>query len=150
MSKFWRFCDFLHRFKKILAINCKKAQCYAIAWLTLKWTQTQLCRLSDYGDYLLFVPYSRVLRYRSVKQVQMQAGGLHISLPSSIKSRALLRSGVQAYPFPLHITWQIVKYLVAIALESLEKKSIHWIVTPPPTLPCLLSAWLALTTPGHS
>ena len=39
------------------------------------------------------------------------------------------------------------RYLVAIALESLEKKkSIHWTITPSPTLPCLPSARLA----GHS
>ena len=32
---------------------------------------------------------------------------------------------------------------VTITLESLEKKkSIHWTITPPLTLPCLLSAWL--------
>ena len=33
MSEFLQFCEFLHRLKKILAINCKKVQCYAIAWL---------------------------------------------------------------------------------------------------------------------
>ena len=32
-SEFWQFCDILHRFKKILAVNYKKEQCYGIAWL---------------------------------------------------------------------------------------------------------------------
>ena len=38
----------------------------------------------------------------------MQASGLHISQPNSIKSRVLLRSAIQAYLLPLHITWQIL------------------------------------------
>ena len=42
---------------------------------TLKWAQTQLCRPSGYGDYLLFVPYSRVLRYHSVNRAQLRREG---------------------------------------------------------------------------
>ena len=42
---------------------------------TLKWAQTQLCRPSGYGEYLLFVPYSRVLRYRCVKPAELMVEG---------------------------------------------------------------------------
>ena len=41
----------------------------------LKLAQTQLCRPSGYGDYLLLVPHSRVLSYRSVKQAQIRREG---------------------------------------------------------------------------
>ena len=46
------------------------------------------------------------------------------------------------------------RHFVTIAIESLEKKkSIHWTITPPPTLPCLPSARFNLTasvTPNYS
>ena len=45
---------------------------------------------------LLLVPCSRVLGYHSVKRAQMQAGGVHISQPTSIKSRALLTQIIES------------------------------------------------------
>ena len=42
---------------------------------SLKWAQTKLCRPSGYGVYWLFVPYSRVLRYRCVKPSELMAEG---------------------------------------------------------------------------
>ena len=94
MSKFWRFCDFLHRFKKILPQICKKAQCYAVAWLFhfKILAQTQLCRPSGYRDYLLFVPYSRVLRYCKLRSGERGTTYIFRNLPP-MKSRVLLRSG---------------------------------------------------------
>ena len=82
------------------------------------------------------VPYSRVLSYRSVKRAQMQAGGLHISQPNSIKSRVLLRccvQSVQTYPFHLHITWQI---LGSYSIREFRKEKIntldHYPIPYPP------------------
>ena len=63
---------------------------------TLKWAQTQLWLPSGYGDNRLLVPFSRVFGYRSVKQAQMQEGGLHISQPTSIN----LVSSVTEVLFP--------------------------------------------------
>ena len=75
---------------------------------TLKWAQTQLCswvqQLQRLSTLVLLVLYSLVLSYLLVKRAQMQVGGLHILQPPSIKSRVLLRSGIQAYPFTFHIT----------------------------------------------
>ena len=70
----------------------------------------------------------------------MQAGGLHISQPTSIKSRALLRSAVQAYLFPLHITWQI---LGIYSIGEFRKEKINTLdhyPTPYPPLPAVLLA----------
>ena len=92
--KFLVIFDFLHRFKKILAINCKNAQCYAISWLFYfkmsSNTLTQLCRPSGYGDYLLFVPYSRVLRYHALQPSSIRREGVHILQPTPVKSRVVL------------------------------------------------------------
>ena len=75
-SKFWWFFDFLHRFKKILVINYKKGQCYGIAWLFhFKMSPNTAMWHSGYGDYLLFVPYCRLLSYCSVKLAEMRAEG---------------------------------------------------------------------------
>ena len=139
MSKFWRFCDFLHRFKKILAIKVKMSFCYGIAWLFhFKMSpNTTICRPSSYGVDLLLVPKSQVLSYRSVKRAQMQAGGLHISQPTSIKSRALLRSAVHAYLFSLHIIWQ---RLGSYSIREFRKEKINTLdhyPTPYPPLPAV-------------
>ena len=85
-----------------------------------------VCRPSGYGVDLLLVPYSRVLSYRSVKRAQMQARGLHISQPTSIKSHVLLRSAVLDSRHTCFLCILHDRELVAIALESFEKKkSIH-------------------------
>ena len=120
---------------------------------TLKWTQTQLCRPSCYWDYLLLLPYSRVLSYRSVKRAQMQAGGLHISQPTSIKSRVLLRSAVQAYPFPLHVTWQrLGSYSIREFRKEKINNSDHYSIPYPP-LPAVRLAqsdYLHAVMPNYS
>ena len=51
---------------------------------------------------ILFVPYSRVLRYRSVKPSSDLLRGAHIAQAPFLKSRLLLRSGVPVYRFALH------------------------------------------------
>ena len=79
----------------------------------------------------------------------MQAGGLHFSQHPSIKSRALLRSGVQAYLFPLHITWQVLGSNSIIELRKEKINNSDHYPTPYTPFPAG-SARLALTTPGHS
>ena len=60
-----------------------------------------------------------------------------------MKSRVLLKSAVQAYPFPLHITWQI-GCSNNTEQHTSKKKTIHWTISPPyPPTPYPSSAlWL--------
>ena len=87
-------------------------------------------RPSSCGDYLLFVPYNRVLRYRSVKPSSDQLRGAHIAQPPFMKSRVLLRFGVHVYRFAFH-------HSVGTALvDSFHRKKqyiLHLTITPTPT-----------------
>ena len=61
--------------------------------------------------------------------------------------------GKQAAGIPVSFAYYMTLdgHFVTIALESLQKKkSIHWTITPPPTLPCLPSVWLNPTALGHA
>ena len=114
---------------------------------SFKWAQTQLCRPSGYGAYWLFVPYSRVLRYRPVKPSSDQLRGVHIAQPLLMKSRVLLRSGTRHTRF-LSTTW------IGKALDSFHKKKEYiWPFLHP--LPPLVSGmaghiWLLAFTPKNS
>ena len=143
MSKFWRFCDFLHLFK----VQKKENVALLHGSSTLKWAQTHLCRPSGYGDYRLLVPYNRVLRYRSVQPSLHQPRGVDISQPTSIMSRVLLRCVLQAYPFPLHISRQI---LHKKSIRQLPKKKINTLDHNPTPYPPLYALRLAqLSALGH-
>ena len=58
--------------------------------------------------------------------------------------RTRLKSASQAYPFPLHFTWQIGR--MNIIGELTEKRTIHWTITPPPTLSQQRTGCLNITT----
>ena len=114
---------FLHQFQKILAINYKKAQCYNNAWLFLfKMSHHTSLSVKYSRRSLNFPPAQSTFEISLSKASSDQAGGVHISQPTSITSGVLLRCAVQAYcclPFLciLHDTHFVTK-----ALESLQKK----------------------------
>ena len=98
------------------------------------------------GTSINFPPENNhVLSYPSGKASSDAAGGAYISQPPSITSGVLLRSSVQKYLFPLHISYMTDS--LAIALWCLEKKNQHIGPLPHP-LPSL--ALLYLTAHVHS
>ena len=101
---------------------------------------------------LLLVPYSRVLSYRLVKRAQLQAGGVHISQPTSFKSRVLLRSAGQAYPFPLHNIWQTLRNNIIREFRKEKNQYIGPLPHPLPSLVCRPhgSIWLDSVAPNYS
>ena len=125
--------DFLHQFKKILARNCKKGQCYVIAWL---FHFKMSPNTAGYGDYLLFFAYSRVLRYRCVKPAEMMAEehrALHLPYEISCVTEECC-PGIMTYPFSLHITWQIGRSNNTKQHTSKKKTYIGPLPPPPPIL----------------
>ena len=97
--------------------------CYGIAWLFhFKMSPNTTMQAHRLRSGFTFSSKRQVFGYHLVNQAQMQVGRLHISQPPSIKSRALLRSVVQAYLFILHITWQI---LVSYSIREFRKEKIN-------------------------
>ena len=143
---------FLHRIKKILPINYKKAQCYSNAWLFL-------FKMSHYVS--LSVKYS--------------GRGLNFSLQSIFEislSTAKLWSGESGtyfatYPhevwcvtevccpgIPISFAYYMTRHLVRISLDSIQRKN-QYIGPLPHPLPSLAGGmgwlkWLQAVTPNYS
>ena len=126
---------------------------------TLKSAQTQLCRPSGYGDYRLLIPYSRSSFELLLGKAISDAGGRATYFATSFYQvssvtdvRCPDHGGTRHNRF-LCILHD--RYLVSIALESLEKKkSIHCgpLTHPLPSLACRPPGlpWLHPVTPNYS
>ena len=82
---------------------------------------------------LFLVPYSRVLRYRCVKQAQLIAGNLRGATQNAADPRESDTEVLWApHPFSLHISYSYVKNVVGIllGLANIVKKKQY--ITPFP------------------
>ena len=140
---------FLHRFKKILAINYKKSQCYGNAWLFFfKMSHHTSLSVKYSGRSLNFPRAQSTFDISLSKASSDQARGVHILQPTSMKSGVLLRCAVQAFPFPLHIIiWQTLRNK---SIREFRKENINTLGHYPTPYPPLLAVQLAqLTALGH-
>ena len=118
---------------------------------SFKWAQTHLCRPSSYRAYWLFVPYSRVLRYRALQ-------------PSSVRRESYTERSLP--PWKLEWYWSVVycrscflcilpvKNVVGISLANILRKNntLHHYSTPypPSSVLHLATIWLQALTSKYS
>ena len=131
---------FLHRLKKILAINYKKAKCYDNAWLFFfKVSHHTSLSVNYSGRSLNF----RLLRYRSVKQAQIRREGcIFRNLPPS---RLVCYWGVLSTQCPgIPISFcKLHETLCNKSIREFRKEKINTLdhyPTPYPPLPAVRSA----------
>ena len=107
---------------------------------SFKWAQTHLCTPSVYGAYWLFVPYSRVLRYRALQ-------------PSSVRREEYTNRNLPTWDLEWYWTRVCGQtcFLCILHVKNVrrniigqlsKKKTIHYTITLPPTLAPVGSASL--------
>ena len=126
--------------------------CYGIAWLLhFKMSPNTTMKAQRLRSGSTVSPEKSSLKLSLGKASSDALRRATYFVTTSIKSRALLRSAVQTYLFPLHITWQ---KLGSYRIREFRKEKINTLdLYPPPTLPCLRppgSIWLHVVTPDYS
>ena len=135
---------FLHRLKKILAINYKKAQCYDNAWLfVFKVSHHTSLSVNYSGRSLNFPPTQSTFEISLGKASSDQARGVHISQPPSITSGVLLRCAVHLVSRHTHFLCKLHETLCNKSIWEFRKEKINTLdhyPTPYPPLPAVRSA----------